>query len=171
MKKSAAQLDQLWTSIRQTAEPHDPLNERVLGQLAEGLNCLWATYWQVDTLQMRLIPAALWQHPSVAAEPLVRDTKNMQLTLSQGTAGHVWRSQKPVCTTNLIQDMCLPRSIGARSAGLQGGIWFAVKTDRAVYGVLEFLGPAFESSPEALTALEQFGFRLGGAVEETDDRP
>jgi hypothetical protein len=170
MKKSAAELDQLWSSMGPIGDHEDPLSERALERLAKGLNCLWATYWRVDPLQMRLVPTILWQDETVAAELLLRDTKNMQLTLSQGTAGHVWRSQKPICTTNLIQDMCLPRSIDARSAGLQGGIWFAVKTESAVYGVLEFLGPAFEASDEAAAALELFGIRLGHAIEKAEQR-
>lgn len=95
---------------------------------------------------MQLHPAAVWSESGVSADLLERDTHDRKLSLSEGTAGHVWRSRKPVWTTNIALDMCLPRSLDATSAGLHGGVWFALKTDAAVYGVIE-LGPTPRTRP------------------------
>ena len=65
----------------------------------------------------------------VAAEA---DTLPRQLSMSEGTAGHVWRSRKPVWTNSLMRDMCLARSTEATEAGLQGGLWFAIKNSTTV---------------------------------------
>ena len=49
---------------------------------------------------------------------------------------------------------------------LHGGVWFAVKTDTAMFGVIELLGRALEpAAPENLVNLERLGFRLGLALE------
>ena len=71
---------------------------------------------------------------------LEQDTIDRRLTLSEGIAGHVCRGKKPVWTLDLMNDMCLPRSLLAQRGGLQGGLWFAIKTKQAVYGVMEILG-------------------------------
>jgi len=62
------------------------------------------------------------------------------MSFREGTAGHVWRTRKPVRTTDIVHDMCLPRSLDAKEASLQGGVWFALKADDAAYGVKELLG-------------------------------
>jgi hypothetical protein len=63
--------------------------------------------------------------------------------------------------------MCLPRSGDAESVGLHGGVWFPVKTDRTVYGVVELLGqnldPVYE---ELLLAIENLGMKLGKIISE-----
>jgi hypothetical protein len=86
--------------------------------------------------------------------------------MSEGNAGHVWRTRTPIWTTNLVRDMCLPRSLEAREAGLVGGIWFAVKTDEAVYGVIELLGRQVAHPSEALMVeIEHLGIQLGRLFE------
>jgi hypothetical protein len=81
-------------------------------------------------------------------------------------AGHVWASRKPVWTTDICRDMCIPRSLDAVEAGLQGGIWFAIKTESSVYAVVELLGDNLpNANEEALLGLEGFGIRLGKLVE------
>jgi hypothetical protein len=62
----------------------------------------------------------------------------------------------------LISDLCLPRSLDAHAAGLDGGVWIAVKAESRVFGILEFLGSSFApASEELLFGLEAFGSRLG----------
>ena len=139
----------------------------VLEVLAHAANCEWAMYWKVDGAQHVLRPAATWRAPTVASPQLERDTAGRMLTLSEGTAGHVWRTRKPIWTTDLVRDMCLPRSLDAKYAGLAGGIWFAVKTDEVVYGVIELLGRDVAPSGEALLVeIEHLGILLGRAVQE-----
>jgi hypothetical protein len=46
-------------------------------------------------------------------------------------------------------------------------MWFAVKTDTAVYGVIELLAQTLpDKNSDALMAVERAGFRLGNVVEE-----
>ena len=106
-----------------------------------------------------LEPAKVWN--------LEQSTRVRTLTLSEGTAGHVWRSRKPVWTTDLAADMCLPRSLKAKEAGLKGGIWIPIKTDSAVHGVIELLGIDIPSpSEELLVSIEQFGVSIGLLMEK-----
>jgi hypothetical protein len=142
-----------------------------LRTLAEAFRCEWATYWRVDPALHALRPVRTWNASDVRAQELVMDTVGRTLSLSEGTAGHVWRSRKPVWTVNLMRDMCLPRSLDAGMAGFRGGLWFAVKTDRIVYGVVELLGRDLpKPSDELVVAVEQYGFRLGALLVEQQAR-
>ena len=134
--------------------------------LARPFHCRWAKHWKVDENKKHLYPASIWQDKSVLTDLLYRDSLNRELSISQGTAGHVWRSKKPVWTTNIVQDMYLPRSLEADRADLHGGIWFALKTDTAVYGVIEMLGQELEPvNDEVLVLIEQVGISLGFLIE------
>lgn len=134
---------------------------QLLQELGSRLNCQWGTYWHV-TEDHHLQPLVLWTQHGFTAPKLEKDTKHRVLTISEGTAGHVWRSGKPIWTLDLIKDMCLPRSIDANSSGLTGGIWFAIKTDTSIYAVVELLGHYLvPPSTELITAIEEFGLLLG----------
>ena len=103
-------------------------------------DCQWGTYWHVDGIKHVLVPAFFWSNESVHAEKLRQDTASRSLTLSEGTAGHVWRTGVPVCTDRIVRDMCLPRSLDASGVGLRGGIWFPIHTSTEIFGVVELLG-------------------------------
>lgn len=158
--------EQVASLLAQHSETEEIASE-LLRLLGKALGCDWGTYWEVDFRLGVLRPAATWHAKGISAPRLEKHTHSRTLTLSQGTAGHVWRSRKPIWTQDLILDMCLPRSLDADNAGLHGGVWFAVKTDRTVYGVFELLGrnlpPATE---ELLVGIEAFGMRLGNLLEE-----
>jgi hypothetical protein len=50
---------------------------------------------------------------------------------------------------------------------LRAGVWFAVKTDTAIYGVVELLARELPAmSVEILVAVERLGSRLGYVIEE-----
>lgn len=83
----------------------------LLEALAQAFQCQWGTFWIVDSGLSALRPIATWCSPKIKAENLEKDTKSQSLSLSEGTAGHVWRSRKPVWTVDLHKDMCIPRSI------------------------------------------------------------
>lgn len=123
-----------------------------------------ATFWVVDSGQQRLRAIASWSAAGCGAPAHDGDMRHRTVSLSQGNAGHVWRSRKPLWSTSLVLDSALPPSL---EAGLRGGVWFAVKTDTSVYGVIELLGPALEpKTPDNLVLVERLGFRLGHALEE-----
>ena len=54
--------------------------------------------------------------------------------------------------------MCIPRSIDATNAGLTGGVWLALKTETAVYGVIKLLGKNLSpATEEVLLHIEALG--------------
>jgi hypothetical protein len=139
---------------------------RTLAMISEAFHCQWATYWNVNTSDSCLEPVAVWCQSQLASEALGRHTHERRLSLNEGTAGHVWRSGKPVWSTNIVFDMCLPRSLDAKAAGFNSGVWFALKSDTTVYGIVELLGHGLEeAAEEALLAVEQFGMSLGKLIE------
>ena len=142
---NAAQLDHLEQSTYDAAaaSPREleaqELPRQAPRTLALALECTWAPYWKVEVAPMTLRASAWWSNPEIADRRLRMHTLGRNLSMSEGTAGHVWRSQKPVWSTDLARDMGLPRSLDARHAGLQGGVCFAVKADSAVSEVVEVL--------------------------------
>lgn len=140
----------------------------MLELLVPAAGCQWGAYWIVDCKAQHIRPVATWSALGSMTEALERDTRDCTFTLDEGNAGLVWRSGKPMWCTHLVLDMCLPRSLSAKDAGLQAGIWFAVKGGAAVHGVVELLGRALEpKSRERLRAIERIGLQLGTAFEET----
>lgn len=138
-----------------------------LEALAVALGCAWATFWKVEAATLTLRAAVCWSNPDISDRRLRAHTLGRNLSMSEGTAGHVWRSQKPVWTKDLARDMCLPRSLDAVQAGLQGGVWFAVKAGATVFGVVELLGPAIPTAnDELLKRVERLGTRLGSLLEK-----
>jgi len=138
------------------------VSQKTLEELGRALHCQWGTYWSVSAELQQLRPFVTWTEQGLNAPDLNRNTKNRTLSLSEGTAGHVWRSKKPVWTLDLIQDMCLPRSLDATKSGLTGGIWFAVRTEDTVYAVIELLGHnVIPPSQELILGIESFGIHLG----------
>jgi hypothetical protein len=125
-------------------------------------DCQWGTYWHVDSRKLLLTPAFCWNNESLRAEKLRRDTDSKSLTLSEGTAGHVWRTGKPVCTDNIVRDMCLPRSLDATEVGLRSGIWFPIRTPKMTIGVVELLGRHYWARELRFVGeLELLGLALG----------
>ena len=140
----------------------------LLGNIGTSLSCGWATRWRVNSAHQSLDPVVTWNAEGVLAPKLELHTKNRRLSLSEGNAGHVWRTRKPIWSNDFVRDMCLPRSIDASEAGLSGGIWFALKTDSTVYGVIEILGENLGSSTDKLLLpVESIGLLIGKRLKQT----
>lgn len=130
--------------------------------LAGSLKCSWGTYWKVNPATNKLRSVTIWSSLKTDTKKLDKKTKSKNLALNEGTPGQVWKTTKPIWTINLIKDMCLPRSLCAEEAGLDSGVWFAVKTGEVVYGVVELLGKGLpERNAETLFLIEQMGIELG----------
>jgi hypothetical protein len=159
-------------ALLRSGRPIEKVAQAVLEQLANAARCEWAAFWAPDPLLRRLQAVATWSALGPKGEHFEQDARVRTLASNQGNAGLVWRSRKPIWTTKLVLDMCLPRSLEASEAGLRGGVWFAVKTDTAIYGVIELLARTlpFQTS-EALAAVERAGFRLGYALEQQRNEP
>jgi GAF domain len=146
--------------------------QAVLERLANAAGCEWGAYWAHDPTSQRFQAIARWSALGPEGERFEQDARVRTLASNQGNAGQVWRSRKPIWTTNLVLDMCLPRSLEASQAGLRGGVWFAVKTDTAIYGVIELLARTLPyKNSETLAAVERAGFRLGYVLEELRREP
>ena len=143
----------------------------LLKLLAGATKCEWATFWKVDPDALVLRPIATLSSQEAPARQLELDTRNRTLSLSEGNAGHVWRTRRPIWTNDLVRDMCIPRSLDASASGLQGGIWFALKTDQVVYGVIELLGKKLpHSTEESIAAIEILGIKFGRLIEDNENK-
>jgi len=150
--------------VLRAAKHVEAVAQDVLELLAHAACSERATYWTADAGLLRLRAIASWSALGPNAVTCEGDVRHRTASLSQGNAGHVWRSRKPLWSTSLVLDTGPPRSIGA---GLRGGVWFAVKSDTSVYGVIELLGRALEpKTPDNLVIVERLGFRLGLTLED-----
>ena len=150
--------------VVRVAKPMEAVAPAVLELLGRAAGSERASYWMSDPEMLRLRAIATWSALTPSAPAAERDTGNRTAPMSQGNAGHVWRSRKPLWWTGLML-VTTPRL--ALQPGLRGGVWFAVKTDTSVYGVIELLGRALDpKTPDNLMLLERLGFRLGYALEE-----
>ncbi len=142
--------------------------QTVLGLLAQAACSERATYWAIDPNLMRLCALASWGMVGSTGSTSDGETPYRRITsLSQGNAGQVWRSRKPLWSTSFVLDARPQVSCDESDAGLRGGLWFAVKTDTSMYGVIELLGRALEAKiPDNLVVVERLGFRLGHTLEE-----
>jgi hypothetical protein len=159
--------------LQQTFEQAVNMLRRSLGRMSAGIlealaapfECEWATYWHADPRAGTLRAAISWTKRGVHPLGLEKHTSGRQLSLSEGVAGQVWRGRHPVWTTDLVGDMCLPRSLDATAAGFHGGIWFAVQNESTVFGVVELLGTALgRGTRGSLIAVEQGGLDLGAVI-------
>jgi hypothetical protein len=134
-------------------------------QLCEWFHCEWVTFWQVDSTGTVLNPVASWREPSLSADRLLADTKRKRLHIDKGNAGIVWRTGRAKCVDNLVLDMCLPRSLDAKAAGLQGGIWIPVRGKKDLLGVIEILGTHYWTNAAAFLNELEIGVAVGQALE------
>jgi hypothetical protein len=150
-------------------KPLEEVAPLALSVLAPAAGSLWAGYWVIDAAGRRLRPFVTW---GLAEGEAPMSGQHAQLwSLGFGNAAVVWCGRKPVWS--VVPRSLSPPGTGA-SSGLHGIVWFALKTDIAVYGVIQLLGRASESkAPESLCCLERLGFRLGLALEDSlhRDRP
>ena len=150
---------------------HDPragaVTQPVLERLAQAIRCEWAAYWVLDPLSQQLQSLSIWSALGLKGQRFEQETRVRALSPNQDIVGQVWRSRIPIWTTNVVSDMCSWRSLDASVSGLRGGVWFAVKTDTVIYGVIELLSRTMPyRTPESLAAVERVGFRLGYVIEE-----
>jgi hypothetical protein len=123
-----------------------------------------AIYWTVDPVASRPRVAASWGTLSSPGPSSDWGIRYHTASPRDDTVGRVWRSGKPFWSASFVFDTAPPR---AYEAGELGAVWFAIKTDSAVYAVIELLGRALEANPPVnLVFLEQLGYRLGYALEE-----
>jgi len=155
------------------SEPRiEAVGAAVLEQLAQAVGCEWGAYWTLDPLARQLQAIAIWSGLGEQGEHFEQDTRMRALAPHAGNAGQVWRNRRPIWATDLVLEMCLPRSLRASEAGLRAGVWFGVQTDTAVYGVVELLARTLPYRRyETLLAFARAGFRLGYTLEDLRGEP
>lgn len=159
-----AQLTKTACAILEEADRPVDCAKELVTFLCQWFDCPWGTYWHADTRKLLLTSAFCWNNETLRAEKLRHDTHNRSLTLSEGTAGHVWRTGTVVCTDNIVRDMCLPRSLDATAVGLRGGIWFPITDGLTTYAVIELLGRHYWNCDDRFRdELKLFGLELGKA--------
>lgn len=133
--------------------------QAILELLGEAACSERATFWTLDPERQQLQPAANWNAAGVR-----KFGGHRAPTLSLGNAGRVWRSRKPFWATSVMFVSAPDRSV---DVCLSGGVWFAVKSDTSMYGVIEILGRALEPmSADTFAFVERLGVRLGQVLEE-----
>jgi hypothetical protein len=156
------QLTKLAVEILEKGSTPEFRAKELIEFLCKWFDCRWGTYWQVDEKRQVLRAIATWNKGTIHPDKLRNDTEKRFLSLDEGNAGLVWRSGKPICTSNLISDMCLPRSLDAAQVGLKVGIWFPIKRGQITFGVVELLGkPYWIGDTRFLNELTLLGLELG----------
>jgi hypothetical protein len=123
-----------------------------------------ATYWALDLTRIKLRPVASWSAEALRTTVPYRGLCYLAALQCRKNAAHVWRHRKPLWSDSIALDA---REHLLEAQRLGSGVWFAVKTDTFVYGVIELLGRSLEQrAPDNLVAFERLGFRLGQAFEE-----
>jgi hypothetical protein len=146
------------------ARPLEKVAPAVLELLATAANSERASYWAVEPALMQLRVIAAWSAVGVDASIRERHARPRNGPLGSGPAGSVWRTGKPLWSACFVLDASLPSTAGST---WQGGVWFAVKSDTTVYGIVELLGRALHpNTPDDLFMLERLGIRLGQVLEE-----
>lgn len=143
MSRQSFQFEPLAKTLEKILVPSKDIASAAPALLEAVAKCIegeWAAYWKVDPDRHELRVIATWSRNPVPPEPLFRDAERRTLTVSEGAAGRVWNSGRPLCTSDLIRDMRLPRSLYAKAAGFSGGIWFPIRANRTIYGIIESLG-------------------------------
>jgi hypothetical protein len=146
--------------VRQLAE----IPQVVLKLIGQAACSERAIYWTVDPVAARPRVAARWGALSTLTPSSDWAIRHRAASLREDTVEGVWRSGKPLWSASFVLDTALPSAFEASEFG---AVWFAIKTDSAVYAVIELLGRALEATPpDNLVFVEQLGYRLGYALEE-----
>lgn len=156
--------------MRTASQPEDVARGSI-DRFARAAGCEWAAYWMPDLDLRRVRRAAIWSAPGVRLQRLGHGPQRPTVSLSESNAAHVWRTRTPLWAASLVLMTALAPREG-QEGDLQSGVWFAVKTDTATYGVIELLGRAFSPRTAGhLAAIERIGARLGHALEERRSAP
>ncbi len=148
--------------IAESYSSFDEAAPEILKFVCKYFTAEWGTYWKVNSVLYTLNAFYVHVEPGHDFSRLVTNTKSRSLSMSEGNAGHVWRSKIPILSNNLVNDMCIPRSLDANKGGVNSGVWFALKSDDTVFGVIELLAKKLPSSnTQTLHLLEALGTKLG----------
>jgi hypothetical protein len=140
----------------------------LLGHLGPALDSGWVALWETDLIVDSLRIVAAWQDPSLRSDEFKDFTTQWKPGYGEGIVGKAWRTLQPQLSLNLVQDMSLPRSLFAKSAGLESGVWIPIQSRRKAF-VLECM---LRSRPDQalMPALQRLAILIAEFVDRNGKR-
>jgi PAS domain S-box-containing protein len=117
-------------------ESFDQGVENLLRKLAEALDCVAGVLWVPDGED--LVARVFWRKRNFdEADDFEAATRRLRIAHGQGLLGGVWKSGTPIAMTDLGEFHGYLRTEEAETAGLRGGVAFAVLDGEEVLAVVE----------------------------------
>ena len=146
----------------EAAGPH------LLSALGRGLGWDVGTLWKVDRAANALRAVLVWHPPELLVPEFESATRAARFARGEGFPGRVWDTGAPVWVEDVTRDATFARAQSAAREGLHAALFFAVVTNGAVQGVVEFLNrQAHPPDAELVQALATLGRQMGKHLERT----
>jgi PAS domain S-box-containing protein len=142
-------------------ESFDQGVENLLRKLAEAMDCVAGVLWAPDGEE--LVARVFWRKRNFdEADDFETATRGLRIAHGQGLPGSVWKSGTPVAISNLDEFHGYLRTEAAGTAGLRGGVAFAVLDGEEVLAVVELYScEDAEPSERLMRSLVGIGHQLG----------
>ena len=141
--------------------------ERILAEVAEALGSTYAAYWSVDPTGNAIRAASTWIRPGASVPEFDQQTRTTVFARGEGFVGVTWEAGRPFWESDMVAHAVYPRSAAAEKSGLHTAFAFPIRTSRAFFGVMEFLGEQVTPPDHALLeAAEGVGYQLGEYLEK-----
>jgi PAS domain S-box-containing protein len=142
-------------------ESFDQGVENLLRRLAEAMDCVAGVLWVPDG--EALVARVFWRKRDFdEADDFVAATRRLRIAQGQGLPGSVWKSGTPIALNDLGEFQGYLRTEEAKTAGLRGGVAFAVLDGEEVLAVVELYSCAdAEPSERLMRSLVGIGHQLG----------
>jgi PAS domain S-box-containing protein len=142
-------------------ESFDQGVENLLRMLAEAMDCVAGVLWVPDGEE--LVARVFWRKQNFdEADDFEAATRRLRLAQGQGLPGSVWKSGMPIAINDLGELHGYLRTEQAETAGLRGGVAFAVLDADEVLAVVELYScEDAEPSERLMRSLVSIGHELG----------
>ncbi len=142
-------------------ESFDQGVENLLRKLAEAMDCVAGVLWVPDGEE--LVARVFWRKRNFdEADDFETATRRLRIAQGQGLPGRVWKSGTPIALNDLGEFQGYLRTEEAETAGLRGGVAFAVLDGEEVLAVVELYSCAdAEPSERLMRSLVGIGHELG----------
>jgi PAS domain S-box-containing protein len=135
--------------------------ENLLRRLADALDCVVGVLWVPDGEE--LVARVFWRKRNLdKADDFEAATRRLRIAQGQGLPGSVWKSGTPIALNDLREFQGYLRTEEAKTAGLRGGVAFAVLDGEEVLAVVELYScENAEPSERLMRSLVGIGHQLG----------
>jgi PAS domain S-box-containing protein len=142
-------------------ESFDRGAENLLRTLAEAMDCVAGVLWLPDGEE--LVARVFWRKRNFdEADDFEEATSRLRIAQGKGLPGRVWKSGTPIARTDLSDFHGCARTEEAETAGLRGGVAFAVLDADEVLAVVELYScEDAEPSERLMRSLVGIGHMLG----------